>query len=82
MSTNMVYVFSKSQPSTYSFSCEIRSQVERGSKVASPLFIKMMASKSGEKVGSGQFIRCTLPYIKTDIPVVVVFRALGKINKI
>ena len=50
MATNHVYVFAKSQPATYSFSSEIRSQVERGSKVASPLFIKMMASKTGEKV--------------------------------
>ncbi|KAJ3360468.1 DNA-dependent RNA polymerase II, partial [Kappamyces sp. JEL0680] len=77
MAQNHVYVFGKAQPSTYSFSSEIRSQVERGSKVASTLFIKMMASKTGEKVGTGQYIRTSLPYIKVDIPIVVVFRALG-----
>ncbi|KAI8902796.1 DNA-directed RNA polymerase II subunit RPB2 [Globomyces pollinis-pini] len=77
MSTNHVYVFAKSQPSTYSFSCEIRSQMERGSKLASPLFMKMMASKTGEKSGAGQCIRTSLPYIKVDIPIVIVFRALG-----
>lgn len=26
---------------------------------------------------SGQYIRATLPYIRTEIPIVVVFRALG-----
>ena len=26
---------------------------------------------------SGQFIRCTLPYIKKEIPIIIVFRALG-----
>ena len=27
--------------------------------------------------GSGQYIHATLPYIRTEIPIVVVFRALG-----
>lgn len=79
MSNNHVYVFAKNQQATYSFSSEIRSQMEGGSKVASPLFIKMLASKSGEKVGTGQYIRTSLPYIKVDIPIVVVFRALGAV---
>lgn len=26
---------------------------------------------------SGQYIRATLPYVKQDIPIVIVFRALG-----
>ena len=26
---------------------------------------------------SGQYIRATLPYIRTEIPIIVVFRALG-----
>lgn len=26
---------------------------------------------------SGQYIRATLPYIRTDIPIIIVFRALG-----
>ena len=77
MATNHVYVFSRQQPAPYSFSCEIRSQGERGSKVASTLFIKRMALKSEERGGSGQPIRTSLPYIKTDIPIIVVFRALG-----
>ncbi|KAJ8322985.1 DNA-dependent RNA polymerase II [Batrachochytrium dendrobatidis] len=75
MATNHVYVFSRSQPSSYSFSCEIRSQGSTGSKVPSTLFIKRMSLKSEDK--GGQPIRTSLPYIKVDIPIIVVFRALG-----
>lgn len=76
MATNHVYVFAKPPPSIYSYSAEIRSQPEKGSKVASTLFLKMMA-KGGEKGSSGQCIRATVPYIKSDIPIVIIFRALG-----
>ena len=76
MATNHVYVFSKPQPAAYSFSAEIRSQPEKQSKMASQLFIKMMSSKTGEKT-IGQPIRTSLPYVTADIPIVIVFRALG-----
>jgi len=76
MATNHIYVFAKPPPSAYAFSAEIRSQEERGSKIASQLFLKMLA-KGAEKGQSSNCIRATLPYIKSDIPVVVVFRALG-----
>ena len=76
MATNHVYVFAKAQPAVYSYSCEIRSMPERGSKLASTIFMKMMSPKVGDK-GGGQPIRTSLPYIKTDIPIIVVFRALG-----
>ncbi|KAJ1334809.1 hypothetical protein BSLG_007964 [Batrachochytrium salamandrivorans] len=75
MATNYVYVFSRSQPAAYSFSCEIRSQGTGGSKVPSTLFIKRMSLKSEDK--GGQPIRTSLPYIKVDIPIIIVFRALG-----
>ncbi|KAI9089813.1 hypothetical protein DFS34DRAFT_383073 [Phlyctochytrium arcticum] len=77
MATNHVYVFSKAQPAQYLFSAEIRSQPEKGSKLASTLFIKMLAKSKG---ASGHVIRTSLPYIKADIPVMVVFRALGSIT--
>ncbi len=44
--------------------------------MASSLSIKMMA-KGADKGSSGQVIRATIPYIKSDIPIVIVFRALG-----
>ena len=76
MATNTVAVFSKPAPSPYSYVAEIRSSVERGSKYCSALYLKML-TKSLDRGVSGQFIRATLPYIKQDIPVMVVFRALG-----
>ncbi|TPX72974.1 DNA-directed RNA polymerase [Spizellomyces sp. 'palustris'] len=78
MATNTVYVFAKAQPAPYLFSAEIRSQPEKGSKLASTLFIKMLAK--GGKGTSGHVIRTSLPYIKSDIPIMVVFRALGSIT--
>ena len=76
MATNYVSVFSKPQPSPYSYMAEVRSSVEKGSKYCSALYIKML-TRSLDKGISGQYIRATLPYIKQDIPVIVVFRALG-----
>lgn len=76
MSTNQVYVFNKPQPSPVAYVAEIRSAQERGSRQVSTLLVKML-SKSSERGVAGQYIRATLPYIKQDIPIVVVFRALG-----
>ncbi|KAI8614109.1 DNA-dependent RNA polymerase II second largest subunit [Chytriomyces sp. MP71] len=76
MASNHVYVFSKGQPATYLCSAEIRSQMEKGSKMASSLFIKMMAPKQDV----GQVIKTSLPYIKNDVPIIIVFRALGIIS--
>ncbi|KAJ3172021.1 DNA-dependent RNA polymerase II [Geranomyces variabilis] len=76
MAFNTCYVFAKSGTGQYTFSCEIRSQNESGSKLPSTLFIKMLAPKGG-KGTLGQVIRTSLPYIKADIPIIIVFRALG-----
>ncbi|KAJ3200082.1 DNA-dependent RNA polymerase II [Entophlyctis luteolus] len=78
MASNHVYVFHKAQPATYTYSAEIRSQVEKGSKMASSLFIKMLPVK-GDAAG-GSVMRTSLPYIKSEIPIVIVFRALGVIS--
>ncbi|KAI8374826.1 DNA-directed RNA polymerase II subunit RPB2 [Blakeslea trispora] len=78
MATNTVYVFSKAPPSNIQYTAEIRSQPEKGSKNASPLFIKMMRP-SAERGMSGQCIRAALPYIRSEIPIVIVFRALGQV---
>lgn len=77
MSTNYVYVFAKAPPAAFSFSAEIRSQAEKGSRHMSSLFVKLLAPRTGERGAAGQPVRTSLPYIKSDIPVVTVFRALG-----
>ena len=76
MSNNHVYVFSKAPGSVHSYTAEIRSAMERGGRNASPLYVKMLA-RSNDKGTAGQFIRAQLPYIKQDIPIAIVFRALG-----
>lgn len=73
MATNRVYVFAKAQPSPISYLAEIRSAVEKGGKTISSLQVKMMRRTERQ---SGQTIRSTIPYIRQDIPIVVVFRAL------
>ncbi|KAI8817226.1 DNA-directed RNA polymerase II subunit RPB2 [Fimicolochytrium jonesii] len=76
MAFNQCYVFKKAAPGPYLYSCEIRSQAEKGSKLPSTLFIKMMAPRAG-KTTLGSTIKTSLPYIKSDIPIIIVFRALG-----
>lgn len=71
---NIVQVFKKAAPSPISYLAEIRSAIEKGSKLISSMQIKLKAAKVGS---TGQTISATLPYVKTDIPIVIVFRALG-----
>jgi len=73
MSNNHVYVFKKAQPSKYSYVAECRSVSDIGSKPTSTLYVKVLHKQSLKP----NCIRCTIPYIREDIPVVIVFRALG-----
>ncbi|KAI0068148.1 DNA-directed RNA polymerase II, subunit 2 [Artomyces pyxidatus] len=78
MATNHVYVFAKAQPSPINFLAEIRSAVEKGGKTISQFQVKMF-HRNQEKT-SGNVMKATIPYIKVDIPIWVVFRALGVIS--
>jgi len=73
MSHNHVYVFKKSQPSKYSYVAEIRSCLETGSRPTSTMYVKLMA-RGGNKA---QSIKATIPYIRQEIPIIIIFRALG-----
>ncbi|KAH9997694.1 DNA-directed RNA polymerase II, subunit 2 [Russula compacta] len=75
MATNHVYVFAKAQPSPINFLAEIRSAVEKGGKTISQFQVKMF-HRNQEKT-AGNVMKATIPYIKVDIPIWVVFRALG-----
>ena len=78
MASNNVYVFSK-RDSKYSYVAECRSCLENSSRPASTLWVSMMA-KTGQSIRKsayGQRIVCTLPYCKAEIPIMIVFRALG-----
>ncbi|XP_076297419.1 DNA-directed RNA polymerase II subunit RPB2 isoform X3 [Lasioglossum baleicum] len=78
MATNTVYVFSM-KDGKYAYKSEIRSCLEHSSRPTSTLWINMMA-KSGasiKKSAIGQRIIAIIPYIKQEIPIMIVFRALG-----
>lgn len=76
MSSNHVYCFRKKQPHKYSWVVECRSQVDQGGRPASTTYMQMYNSAGRNQNESNQ-IRMTLPYVRVDIPVVIVFRALG-----
>lgn len=72
---NIVQVFKKAQPTQTPYVAEIRSAVEKGSRLISSMQIKLY-NKGGSQT-YGQTIKGTLPYIKADIPIAIIFRALG-----
>ncbi|KAI6120594.1 DNA-directed RNA polymerase II, subunit 2 [Pisolithus croceorrhizus] len=78
MATNHVYVFAKAQPSPISFLAEIRSAVEKGGKTISQFQVKLFNRNQERTLGN--VIKATIPYIRVDIPIWVVFRALGVIS--
>lgn len=78
MATNTVYVFSM-KDGKYAYKAEIRSCLEHSSRPTSTLWVNMMArgSQNIKKSAIGQRIIAILPYIKQEIPIMIVFRALG-----
>ena len=50
MANNHVYVFKRSQPSKYSFSCECRSVVENSTRSTSSMSINMLSRASAKQV--------------------------------
>ncbi|KAK9092542.1 hypothetical protein Syun_027453 [Stephania yunnanensis] len=77
MSTNHVYVFKKRQPNKYAYVGEVRSMAENQNRPPSSMFVRMLSRTSSKGGSSGQYVRATLPYIKQEIPIIIVFRALG-----
>lgn len=78
MATNTVYVFAM-KDSKFAYKTEIRSCLEHSSRPTSTLWVNMMA-KGGQNIKKsaiGQRVVAILPYIKKEIPIMIVFRALG-----
>jgi DNA-directed RNA polymerase II subunit RPB2 len=79
MSNNHVYVFKQKEGAKYSYVTEIRSTKESISnfRPTSTLYVKMLPV--GSKKGAGT-IKITMPNVREDIPIGVLFRALGLIS--
>lgn len=76
MAANHVYVFKKGDPSAITYFSEVTSQMEKGGKMPSKTVVRMYA-RAAERTTTGSVIRASLPYTKVDIPIVIIFRALG-----
>ena len=69
----------------FSLSCsaEIRSYIENSSRPVSSLWVSQLASGGGagkRKSVIGRRIVATLPYIRQEVPIMIVFRALGFVS--
>ena len=76
---NIVQVFKRSDEQI-PYIAEIRSAVEKGSRLISSMSIKLYAKGEGARGGFGRTIKGTLPYINKEVPVAIVFRALGVVS--
>jgi len=78
---HQVFVF-KRRPPGPTHMAEIVSFTEKGNKPVSVLYLKLcnvdvVKSKREVGVSVNRRIMCKMPYIKEDVPIVFVFRALG-----
>lgn len=73
LASNTVFVFAM-KDGKYAYKCEIRSRIENSQRPTSTLTLNLTVRS---KSGLGQLVMATLPYIKQEIPVMIVFRALG-----
>jgi DNA-directed RNA polymerase II subunit RPB2 len=81
MANNFVYVFHKKQPSKYSWMAEIRSQVDSSNCPPNVFAVKLLSKGTGQRGSAlGQGIYASIPYIKEDIPIVILFKALNCVS--
>jgi len=73
MATNFVYCYQKKMVSQYSWEAEVRSFLEGVSEKPKCFTIRLFNEKKRKDKG----LRCRLPYLKEDIPLIILFRALG-----
>lgn len=75
MASNLVYIHQSSKNKTTKHIAEIRSMAENSHRVTGSIFVKFHTPK-GQDI-SGPALRVTIPYINQEIPIVILFRALG-----
>lgn len=81
MASNTVYVFSM-KDSKFAYKAECRSCIEHSNRPTSTLWCNMMSrgSQGAKKTNIGQRIVAIIPYIKQEVPIIIVFRALGFVS--
>jgi len=81
MAANHVYIFGGqgSGVKKGSYAAEIRSMEEGSSRVTNVMYVKLVSARRGNMI-AGRVLRCAIPYIKKEIPIMIVFRALGFIR--
>jgi DNA-directed RNA polymerase II subunit RPB2 len=78
---NITQIFTKSSPSPFTHLAEIRSVVEGGSRQMSQCTVKLFRRGDGpDGTKIDQPIRVQLPYVKQDVPLAIVFRALDIVS--
>ncbi|KAF9728970.1 DNA-dependent RNA polymerase II [Paraphaeosphaeria minitans] len=76
---NIVQVFRKKQ-GPIPWIAEIRSAVEKGTRLISSFNIKWAENSLHQARTPGPFAYGMLPYVKSDVPMGIVFRALGVVS--
>ena len=77
---NIVQCFEKKADDKTPFVAECRSAGEKGSRVLSNFQIKLHKSAEGLRGGFGRTVKATLPYTNSEIPIAILFRALGVVS--
>ena len=77
MATNFVYVFNKKEQSGFSWQAEIRSSFDGSNRPPIQFSVKISKKNVHQNRDLSGFISARIPYCKTDIDIVILFKALG-----
>ncbi len=80
MASNHVYCFTTSKAGQTMHYAQIRSAQEGSSKPTSTLEVRHYPSAGKGSMLSGSVFRASIPLIKAEIPIMIVFRALGHVS--
>ena len=77
---NIVQVFKKPAGGSVSYQAEIRSALEKGSRLISSLQMRLHTKPDNSKGRLANTVSVTLPYVKEEVSLAIVFRALGVVS--